>query len=435
VLRELLTAELGWTAAEEPSLTLVARRRRYRLTTLARLHGWVVRLCDRPGYPALAGYPARREVHALAASLPGTALTVFIDAASTEEVWCWTEPSDGGVVRHHEAFRPAADPAPAVAFAPGVRSEAGTEHGEPLWEEGAEAARYALLHRLGRWEPQLRDGIGRRRRGRSSAELLIALVEASRTPEVVRGVWRQLERLRVLDPACGSGLWLLGCLEALAGVGMTCVGRMRGWVEDQRLANRKARPEKLSDFRAIVARVDDLARDGHRDRFVAETVLLHCLHGIERDRSLADQCRARLAARMAGPGTPSGGHGFEDTFVDVRIGDACQGISSVEELAALSMANGVIAALARSTAEEAEALSRAEEQLRRIRLRHGGSAEELANGGDAIRRRRALLASKLAPHLADGAGAQTLHPWIEYHTILQGGGFDLVREHLARQVG
>src|SRR5690606_37655511 len=122
---------------------------------------------------------------------------------------------------------------------------------------------------------------------RRSGGQLQRLVESAPTPDVARRVWRELENLRVLDPACGSGAWLEGCLEALRAIGAACLQRMQGWLADEVDGPRRGPSSRGADLRRLVARCADLARSGERDRFVIETILLRCVHGIEADPDAA----------------------------------------------------------------------------------------------------------------------------------------------------
>src|SRR5690606_34009790 len=144
---------------------------------------------------------------------------------------------------------------------------------------GAEAARLALLRRLRRAFPLLPRGLGPLR-GRPAGQQLQDFVERSRSPDDLRRIWKEIEGLRILDPSCGDGAWLCGCLDGLTTVGMACLHRMRVWIDTQQRTAARRRPEMLADFRAVLERAAELARTGGEERFVVETILLRCLHGV-----------------------------------------------------------------------------------------------------------------------------------------------------------
>jgi hypothetical protein len=423
-LRERLVVGLGWGAAEEPVRVIAVGRQRYRLRAIAVHEGWLIRACDGPGGGGLPAYATRRRIHARAARGSGRAVVVFSDAAGTEQVWAWRVALPVGVEAYREESRSAVDEETGerdFGFVRGVAGVTGLD--SPDAREGAEAARRALLARLRRNAAVARElPVG------DSAAALQELLEASRTADVPRLLWRELEALRILDPACGSGEWLEGCLEALAAVGESCLERMRVWVCEQRRSAKRARPEKLSDLKRLVARAAALAEEGVADRLVRETILLGCLRGAEVDRARAEACRRRLGRTLLAPGVAGGG-ALE--LAEVGEGSLTAGIGSAEALAGWARRDASAAAAARSVAAEAEALARVERQLMRMRLQHAATVEELVGGLRLLRGRRAVLGVALAPDVPERA-APVLHPWIEYHGILRSGGFDLVRGSASR---
>ncbi|HEX6069160.1 MAG TPA: hypothetical protein VFZ18_05035 [Longimicrobiaceae bacterium] len=424
-LRERLVVGLGWSAAEEPMRVIAVGRQRYRLRAIAVHDGWLIRACDGPGGGGLPAYATRRRIHARAARGSGRAVVVFSDAAGTEQVWAWRVALPVGVEAYREESRSAVDEEPGAerdfGFRRGVAGAGSLD--SPEAREGAEAARRALLARL-----RTNAAVARELPGGNSAAALQELLEASRSPDVPRLLWRELEALRILDPACGSGEWLGGCLEALAAVGESCLERMRVRVGEEQRSGKRSRPEKLSDLKRLVARAAAVAEEGVADRLVRETILLGCLRGADVDRTQAEACQRRLGRTLLAPGGAGGG-ALE--LAEVGEGSLAAGIGSAEALADWARRDASAAAVARRVAAEAETLARVERQLMRMRLLHGATVEELVGGLRLLRGRRAVLGVALAPDLPVGA-APVLHPWIEYHGILRSGGFDLVRGSAAR---
>lgn len=417
-LREQLVVGLGWTAAEEPVRVLAVGRQRYRLRAIALHEGWTIRSCDGPGGGALPAYATRRRIHARAVLGAPRTVVVFSDPAGTEQVWAWRVALPVGVEAYREECRSAADEDPGIGCGFGFAREArGAERlGSPDARAGADAALRALVARLQRHRAVASDlPTG------DSAVALQELLEASRSPDLPRLFWRELEALRILDPVCGSGEWLGGCLEALAAAGESCLERMRVWVDEERRSGRRSRPEKLSDLKRLVARAAVMAREGVADRLVRETILLACLRGAEVERVRAEECRRRLGRTLLVSGGAGGG---ELELADVAEGSPAEGIGSAEALADWARRDASAAAIARKVAAEVEALGRVERHLFRMRLRHGAPVEELVEGLRLLRGRRAVLEVALTP---EASATPLLHPWIQYHAILRSGGFDLVR--------
>jgi hypothetical protein len=267
-----------------------------------------------------------------------------------------------------------------------------------------------------------------------AGEALQELIESSRSPEVVRLVWRELEELRVLDAACGDGEWLSGCLEGLVGVGESCLARMRGWVEDQHRSGERCRPEKLADFKRLLWVAAELEREGGRERLPRELILLRCLRGVERDAVLAAACRRRLAAGLAGGAGSEVDAELARALPEVREGAVAGGIESAEELAVLARQDSTLAGSAGELAAEAAALVRVERQLTRMRLREAAGWTDLIAGLRTLRARRRVVGQALSARLP-GRAEDTVHPWIEFHEAACNGGFDLVRHDPEGAVG
>lgn len=418
LLREVLLRRPGWVALPGDAEQVVIGRGRYRLTPLAAGEGWTVRLVERPGHASMPAYLARRELHRRGADAAAGVLTVFTDAAGTRQVWAWSREMPYGPVAYTEEHRAGEVPGDSATLdLPGKERCAPVD---PAIAEGAAAARESFLSRLRR-----AGVVPSRDRGpvlSSYAQRLQDLVERSGKPEVARGVWRALNDFRVLDPGCGTGSWLLGCLEALTAIGVACLQRMQAWTADHPGPRSRARSRRYPDFHSLLLRARELGGSGRLDRLVLETVALRCLHGAERDPQRAAQCRGRIAGRIA---ATLAGEPASRALVDVRVGTVAAGLTSPGKPAGLAHRDPALAAVMEALRAEAEALVRAEGLLIRTRLRLGGSLEELYEGREEIRRRRETLSRRWGGDRA--ATGASLYPWLEYGGDLRAGGFDLVR--------
>lgn len=409
---------LAWASASaevgEPQRVIVLGRH-YLLTPVAEFGRRRLFLCEWPRSPRLPTYRARRLLHAVAGE---DAITVFSDAAVTRQVWGWTRPMPFAAPAYSEEY--AGGEPPAGKF---------PEEGETGWPvddpdaaaAGAEAMRELLIKRLRRNSRFAR--LLPSARGVQTAVRLQRLLERARTPDVPRRVWRELTGLRVLDPVCGTGSWLLGGLAALSAVGAACLQWMQSWVEDCS----GTRSDRDVDFRRLLTRARELAASDVRDRFVLETVLLGCLYGVEADAGAAARAQGLLAGRLSQVGG-IGTDGDERAFADVRSGRLWAAVTASRESAAHPAAASDAAAAAMAVSIDAEALGRAWEQIVRARLQARMLAAGVREGREEIRQRRQALAARLEQAASGRKAGTTLHPLIEFHDVLRAGGFHLVRE-------
>ena len=415
VLRELLAGWAGWTSLTPATRPVRVLGRQYQLTAAAARGRWRIHLCERPGSPQLPAYAARRLLQRTAGE---AALTVFTDGAGTRQVWGWTRRMPYAADAYTEEYVDPGDPPDPARL---LEESAGVEADDPAAAaEGAEAVRVVLLTRLRRNPqvgPLLRRGVRL-----PAAVRLQRLIEGVRGVGVPRAVWRETTGLRVLDPACGTGSWLAGCLAALSAVAAACLLRMRAWVHD-RAGTRAGREVNL---RRLLARQCELAGGYGRDRYAREAVLLGCLYGVEASHERAARARGLLARQLhPASGRASGEERL--AFADVRVGRLVGEPGALLEAA--ERGQRVRTAMAPAgVASEAEALGRAWEQVVRVRLLAGAPEGEVREGREEIRRRREALYRLLPRPEECERGVPHLHPLIEFDEVVRAGGFQLVRQ-------
>lgn len=397
-------------------------------------------LCEAPLGAPLPEYLLRRELfrrlQPLAPSLP----RLFTDAPRSAWVLAWTARLPGRVSAYRER---SLAPADLEAELSGWRPAPGGEDAAPPSATSPEALVCGTLLRRAarRHPPLLRDHLPLPEPPGATElpRVLREAVEASDQPDGVRAVWRAARQMRVLDPACGDGEWLLGAMRALEVAYHACLERMQAWVDDLGRSRTPSRPERLRDFRAALAAVDDTTRWPTRAQSVRALILLDNLHGADRDAAAAGRCRARLLACTGAAPGPAEAH--REAACAVHAGDPACGIGSRAELerALAGVPGGAWAA--RELAEEAEVLGSAERALRGALLA-SQRPEPLTEGVCRVRNRRSALdaaldcaALRLAGMSPRDAGAcsewlrhrRPLHPLSAFGGAAARGGFHLVR--------
>ncbi|HET8655170.1 MAG TPA: hypothetical protein VFL93_06625, partial [Longimicrobiaceae bacterium] len=233
-LRALLSETLGWEPMRGTA-RLAVDGVAYRVRLLARRRAMVALLCEAPLGTDLPDYAARRRLRrALVRRYPGL-LALFTDAAHSEQVWSWTEPV-AGVPVYCEASRRPDRLNPRLhwrlaALATRLEEAEGAQQGGTA-PAGAVSA--ALLRLIRLRAPGLRAVVGD---ATVAAHVRVRrLIEESGDGAQLRAVWWALRTLRVLDPACGTGEWLLAARAALEPLYVACLERMQSAIDDLRRA-------------------------------------------------------------------------------------------------------------------------------------------------------------------------------------------------------
>ena len=204
---------------------------------------------------------------------------------------------------------------------------------------------------------------------------------------------------------------------------------MRGWIGDCADTPRQRRAR--ADFRRLVVRWDEMAREGHRDRLAVERVLCSCLYGLDVRPEKVVRCRRKLAETLTCDAVASV-MAVDEKLVDVRDGWLSPDAPTWGDVDGSKRIGGRLGGAAPPQWipgwEEAVLLDRAAAQLRHQRLALDASPEDVAGGWAEIEWRRSDLRRLHRIHFAVTEGEEApLDPWLEYPMILLQGGFHLVR--------
>ena len=74
------------------------------------------------------------------------------------------------------------------------------------------------------------------------------VVNNSEGPELLRAVWHAIEKVTVLDPACGSGAFLFAALNILEPLYESCLDRMEAFVADDDRMRPKSPEESIREL-------------------------------------------------------------------------------------------------------------------------------------------------------------------------------------------
>jgi hypothetical protein len=215
-------------------------------------------------------------------------------------------------------------------------------------------------------------------------QLLQDMIEGTESAPALRRIWRSAARLRLLDPACRSGDWLVGAGEALAPVYLACLERMGSFLADAGRSGMPARRTKLRDFRMALAVADDTRHWPSRRRYARELALCRNLRGacvgvVEEAAAAARLERWVRGGAAFGPGAP-----LLPLLLRVRRPDRAAG-ASAEEVEAIRRAAGIVQC---AWLEEGAAERAAAEAARAVRARLDALGVNVEEGHQLIRRAR-----------------------------------------------
>ena len=272
------------------------------------------------------------------------------------------------------------------------------------------------------------------------------LIEQSEGPELLRAVWQVMRDVSVLDPTCGSGAFLFAALNVLEPLYRACLEGMRGFVADLDRTERASHPNALSDFRAVLAGVDEHPSERY---FILKSIVLNNLYGVDIMDEAVEICKLRLFLKLIAQLAHYGEiEPLPDIDFNVRAGNTLVGFSS---LGAVRQAMEVTpegqyralseqdhATLGRIESDARIASSAYDDFRKRQTTLHGTST-----GSDKARLRARLkrLDAELSRHLAAEYGIPAndddayvrwrathcpFHWFVEFYGIMNRGGFDVV---------
>ena len=113
-------------------------------------------------------------------------------------------------------------------------------------------------------------------------------------PDLLRAIWKAIEKVSVLDPTCGSGAFLFAALNILKPLYEACVIRMQGFIEDMEAAGTH-RATKFEDFKKTLAESE---RHPKQDYFILKAIIVNNLFGVDIMEEAVEICKLRLFLKL-----------------------------------------------------------------------------------------------------------------------------------------
>ena len=274
------------------------------------------------------------------------------------------------------------------------------------------------------------------------------VIAASEGPKLVRAFWKALTQVSILDPTCGSGAFLFAALNILEPIYTTSLEAMQGFLDDLQRSKRKHRPEKLGDFRKILARVQNHASERY---FILKSIIVSNLYGVDIMEEAVEICKLRLFLKLVAQlESYDQIEPLPDVDFNVRAGNTLVGFTTLKEIqnAFITTPDGQQRMLyaqdkakLKRIEEDAEIADRAFRKFREMQTERGMDASKFADQKLELRKRLDALRDELDQYLAGDYDVkasdkkaytkwrnshQPFHWFVEFYGIMHSGGFDVI---------
>jgi type I restriction-modification system DNA methylase subunit len=128
------------------------------------------------------------------------------------------------------------------------------------------------------------------------------MIERCEQPELLVALYENLVQITVLDPTCGSGVFLFAALDILEPLYDACIGRMQAILSSHEFHNELEQLDKhvisepqLSIFRIILKQI---ALCPNRRYFILKSIITNNLYGVDIMEEATEICKLRLLLKL-----------------------------------------------------------------------------------------------------------------------------------------
>lgn len=255
-------------------------------------------------------------------------------------------------------------------------------------------------------------------------------------PELLRAVWKAIEKVSVLDPTCGSGAFLFAALNILKPLYEACLIRMQGFIEDMESAG-PHHPAKFSDFKQILEESKRHGNQSGQNYFILKAIIVNNLFGVDIMEEAVEICKLRLFLKLvAQVESQDRIEPLPDIDFNIRAGNTLVGYARYDDVKkAVSSKLDFGDAMSRIE-DKAKVLDSAVDLFRKQQTQFDGTVTE--EDKSELRRRFSELEAELNDHLSGEYGIKKagvkkwreshkpFHWFCDFHRIIASGGFDVI---------
>jgi len=261
------------------------------------------------------------------------------------------------------------------------------------------------------------------------------VVENTTDPELLKGFYKALNSVTIIDPTCGSGAFLFAAMNILEPLYESCIQRMENFVAE-------APKNKYKYFEEVLAQVKS-PEHPNLQYFIYKSIILRNLYGVDIMKEAVEIAKLRLFLKLVATvevdyKKPNLGlEPLPDIDFNIRAGNSLLGFATEAELKKGLMYTLDGVAAAPIIEEKCEIVATAFQRYKEIQLTYGDDFKEFKKAKSELSKRLKDLNEELNKLLHLQAQSIKYNDWLkshqpfhwfaEYYDIIQDkGGFDVV---------
>jgi hypothetical protein len=268
------------------------------------------------------------------------------------------------------------------------------------------------------------------------------VIENSEGPELIRSFYKCITRIKVLDPAVGSGAFLFAALNILEPLYEACLNRMQIFIHESK------NDAAFSDFKNILKQVDS---HPNRDYFIFKSIILNNLYGVDIMDEAIEICKLRLFLKLVSViENVNNVEALPDIDFNIRTGNTLIGYSSRNDVReAITSLHGKQKKLVLE--EDEKILNKLEKTanetdnvfnyFKRIQNEPTTNEKEIVRAKGELSSKLILLENELNEYLCyqygiDKRNTDSYNKWydshrpfhwfVDFYNIMTEGGFDII---------